>query len=326
MRTPIAGYAAPAEGPAENLFINSRAEQLKPYSGATVQIETDAAIPEIGATDAIRAYGTIGSNYIFGTLRNQLQSNFDYQPGSLYTASIWVKNNGSTAIIINVNTPDQQTVVVGPGQLQRCVFLPTKRLEVETAAQFVFQMGRGFGDEMSFDVTYWHPQIVEGRIDQPWTDDLYTIKSRLPYAKSVGTFVPYLMDRTDESRESYSCTVQEGYYFRVGNLVWFTATISGITGLPASPSSDRIRPAIGGLPYKVRYSTAVNLSSYYNICETTADVTANAMGSTKCIALSSNRGAGNAAFVADKSGAGYVLVSGMYATDDPISGGGNLSS
>lgn len=143
-----------------NLLLGSATKKITPFRGAQMSFEDNVSVDEWGATDAIRAYGTGGTDAVVGTIAGTV-----YQttiPGCQYTHSIYIKNNSTKIIRVTNNIDKIQNVQ--PGEIARVVIHDigngTKNL------LFTIRTPTA-GD--AFDFTYWRPQIEEGSVVTAWT-------------------------------------------------------------------------------------------------------------------------------------------------------------
>lgn len=144
-----------------NLILKSETKPLNKYIDA-ITTQTGVEVSEWGTNKAIRSYGVCSSSTIFGTLATGASSP-RAASGQAYVHSIYVKNNGETAIrISNNNLGDSLTIQ--PGESTRVILYGTGN--GTHYLQFVF-FSSNLGD--AFDVTYWHPKIEIGDKATDWT-------------------------------------------------------------------------------------------------------------------------------------------------------------
>ncbi len=194
-----------------NLLLDSETRQLilNPSSGnlkPTIAYATDQTVEEWGATNAIRAYGSLAegaTSRSFGSLRNPSgKPNRDCIVGTPYVHSVFVKNNHATnslsidinalsqvnpstgvtdkGLIVHLYNPSpgedadiiatgQKTYTLAPGKIARVIITSygtTTSGGVVRALQLTFQTESTSYKE--FDFTYWHPQIEVGDIVTEW--------------------------------------------------------------------------------------------------------------------------------------------------------------
>lgn len=155
-----------------NYFPNSANMEFNPYGGATLNTEKNITVSEWGATDAIRVYGTSGTDrltlyqsYIAPPVSGVSPPGVSI-PGISYVNSIWVKNNHSTNIIIVDNNLGSIEIVTA-GEQKRVILTDTGN--GKNYVQFRFSVS-AVGD--AFDITYWHPQVEIGNKATDWTPAL----------------------------------------------------------------------------------------------------------------------------------------------------------
>lgn len=151
-----------------NLLINSTYPRMITYQGSTVTaIYDNVAVPEWGATDALRRKVTTGTSNIglilFGSQASVNQTPFSYLNGVPYTVSIYVKNNHS-GNRVNVTNNIGQNVELAPGESKRCVMYTTGN--GNSSIQILFRALTAGND---IDVTFWHPQVEYGNMVTEWT-------------------------------------------------------------------------------------------------------------------------------------------------------------
>ena len=194
-----------------NLLLNTETKELtpNPSSGTkkpTINYQSAQIVSEWGATDAIRAYGSLAAtatSIIFGALRNSSgQPNRDCVLGTPYVGSIYIKNNHATNLLrVNINYIDRVNPVTGvtDGGVFAHIYNPDSGEDTDItdvgASKFVVRPGKivkvvltGYGSNASggairglqigfeaestsvgeFDFTYWHPQIEEGNVATNW--------------------------------------------------------------------------------------------------------------------------------------------------------------
>ena len=144
-----------------NLILKSETKPLNKYIDA-ITTQTGVEVSEWGTNKAIRSYGVCSSSTIFGTLATGASSP-RAASGQAYVHSIYVKNNGETAIRINNNNLGD-SLTIQPGESTRVILHGTGN--GTHYLQFVF-ISSNLGD--AFDVTYWHPKIEIGDKATDWT-------------------------------------------------------------------------------------------------------------------------------------------------------------
>ena len=166
-----------------NLILKSETKQISKYIDA-ITTQTGVEVSEWGANNAIRLYGVCSSSTIFGTLATGTSQKA--ASGQAYVYSIYVKNNGETAIrITNNNIGDSRTIQAG--ESTRVILYGTGNGTVYL--QFVF-IGSTLGD--AFDVTYWRPKIEKGNKATDWTPAPEDVDAGIDNAAKVATnFINY---------------------------------------------------------------------------------------------------------------------------------------
>ncbi|MCF3942219.1 phage tail spike protein [Oceanobacillus alkalisoli] len=146
-----------------NLFLNSLDTQVRLYGDGTILNRVnDVTVSEWNTDSAKRAYGTAGSSSnMFATLNSGRGTRTS--DGQAYVHSIYIKNNsGGNRLFVSNNRGVNETVY--PGEIKRVVIHGIGNGTAEM--QFVFSTP---GTYMSFDFTYWQPQIEEGNKVTNWT-------------------------------------------------------------------------------------------------------------------------------------------------------------
>lgn len=151
----------PTEMGGRNLILNYENRIIYEYnSPINVIRETDITVPEWGATNAHRLALTTSKVGTFGYMASGRTAQLGHQmylDGTRYTGSIYLKNNGSTAFRVSINTVSSKTVM--PGQSLRLSI--TDRGDSKRYVQFTFVSDVA---NAPIDFTYWHPQIEVGEL------------------------------------------------------------------------------------------------------------------------------------------------------------------
>ena len=162
-----------------NLILKSETKPLSKYKDA-ITTETGVEVSEWGTNNAIRSYGVCSSSTIFGTLATGSSSPISAL-GQAYVHSIYVKNNGETAIRINNNNLGD-SLTIQSGESTRVILHGTGN--GTHYLQFVF-FSSNLGD--AFDVTYWHPKIEIGNRATDWTPAPGDVDAGIANAAKVAT-------------------------------------------------------------------------------------------------------------------------------------------
>ena len=144
-----------------NLILNSETKEISKFKD-TITTETGITVSEWGTKNAFRTYGTCSTSTIFGVLATGSSSPTSAS-GQAYVHSIYVKNNGGTAIYITSNGIGSSQIIQ-PGESKRAILYGTGN--GSQYLQFNFT-GSNLGD--AFDVTYWRPKIEIGNKATDWT-------------------------------------------------------------------------------------------------------------------------------------------------------------
>ncbi|MGM0206429.1 hypothetical protein IGI96_000898 [Enterococcus sp. DIV0421] len=151
--------------PNENGFANSESPApFKSYSGTAVIKTDNVSVPEWGATNAVGYKVTGGTATILGTLHSGMPNAIVGETHD-YDLSIYVKNTGTTNILVSGNITS--AVLVAPGEAKRLTWV-IKNYSHSTGAvrQFVFNR-QNTTDEANFVV--WHAKIAYGSYTSIWT-------------------------------------------------------------------------------------------------------------------------------------------------------------
>ena len=143
-----------------NLLTGSENMKFALYGGTKATTESNISVPEWGATDATRIYGTGGAYKI--VLLKTLLSGVTVK-GTSYTNSIYIKNNHATNSITVYNNLGSR-VTLNAGEAKRVVLTG---------------VGNGIGGLQyqlytdtvgaEFDITYWHPKVEYGKVATDWS-------------------------------------------------------------------------------------------------------------------------------------------------------------
>ena len=144
-----------------NLILNSETKKISKYKD-TITTETGITVSEWGTKNAFRTYGTCSISTTFGILTTGSSSPTSAS-GQAYVHSIYVKNNGGTAIYIT-NNGIGETQIIQPGESKRAILYGTGTGVKYLQINFV---SSNLGD--AFDVTYWRPKIEIGNKATDWT-------------------------------------------------------------------------------------------------------------------------------------------------------------
>lgn len=147
-----------------NLFTQgvSEAPTVNPYMGAVRAETLNQTVPEWGAITAKKVTLTGGTHTIKGVLSSGILTT----PEVEYSHSIYIKNNGTTYIIVNNNLGEN--ILVYPKESKLLVFKPASRATglVNAALQFTISTP-AVSDNV--DVTVWRAKIEVGNYT-PWSD------------------------------------------------------------------------------------------------------------------------------------------------------------
>lgn len=181
-----------------NLILKSETKPLNKYIDA-ITTQTGVEVSEWGTNKAIRSYGVCSSSTIFGTLATGASSP-RAASGQAYVHSIYVKNNGETAIRINNNNLGD-SLTIQPGESTRVILYGTG--DGTHYLQFVF-LSSNLGD--AFDVTYWHPKIEIGDKATDWTPAPEDVQAEIDSIKKrvvIGDDSVDIVDSTGRLLASY---------------------------------------------------------------------------------------------------------------------------
>lgn len=144
-----------------NLLINSENLLFKNYGGTSSTTEENIAVTEWGTTNAIRVYGTSGTN----TIAMLIVSNAAFLPNQNYIGSIYIKNNHISTNMIFRRVTAQGYETVLPGESKRVSFLYNPKEQKNQIMQIHAVCAIG----SEFDFTYWRPQWEKGNKITDWT-------------------------------------------------------------------------------------------------------------------------------------------------------------
>ena len=162
-----------------NLILKSETKSISKYKDEITN-QTGITVSEWGTNKAIRSYGTCSSSTIFGTLATGSSSPTSVS-GQSYVHSIYVKNNGGTAITISNNGLGGSRIIKS-GESTRVIIYGTGN--GTNYLQFVFNSSK-LGDAV--DITYWHPKIEIGDKATDWTPAPEDVYAGIDNAAKVAT-------------------------------------------------------------------------------------------------------------------------------------------
>lgn len=142
--------------PQPNLFqngIKSDVPYFNGYSGTTVTTTNNVAVPEWGATNAVRYVTSGGTNTIKGTITTGLMTT----AGLEYVHSIYLKNNSGVAITVTNNLGE--SIAIYPNESRRVTFKPASRAEDLSPATLQFTINATQGVSQVIDITVWRAKI-----------------------------------------------------------------------------------------------------------------------------------------------------------------------
>ena len=167
-----------------NLILNSETKKISKYKD-TITTETGITVSEWGTKNAFRTYGTCSNSTTFGILTTGLSSPRSAS-GQAYVHSIYVKNNGGTAIYI-ANNGIGGSQIIQPGESKRAILYGTGNGVQYLLFDF---SSSNLGD--AFDVTYWRPKIEIGNKATDWTPAPEDVDAGIKDAAKVATnFIGY---------------------------------------------------------------------------------------------------------------------------------------
>jgi len=146
-----------------NLMPNTETRHFNLYREATATFTDNQNVSEWNATNAIRATGSKGTYYIYGTYQKS-----EHWTAKSYVVSIYVKNLGQSKVVIVQNGSSAKKCVWQAGEEGRKYFV------VDGSAHTGANIGFNFVDEdslssYSFDFIYWHPKVEEGNTPTDWS-------------------------------------------------------------------------------------------------------------------------------------------------------------
>ena len=143
-----------------NLYIEGRssAQGWGIYNSTRTLIDENYAVPEWGATDALRLVYTNGSSAIVGTNNIMTRSDHRYIEGDEYIATGYIKNNSkNSGLRIASNGNGVESLVVNPGEATfftiKMKLAGTANLQLNLATLTV---------GVTLDVALWNIMIIKG--------------------------------------------------------------------------------------------------------------------------------------------------------------------
>lgn len=167
------------------------------YQGSTVSRTEGVAVPEWGATDAIRhviSGGTVDGISAIMRTGSLVKANVKY------VHSVYIKNQGTTKIRIDNNL--SQSIDVDPGETKRVIFNPAGNTAGVPAKQFVL---RRLNASDVQDFILWRPKIEESETTATiWTPSPYD-----DFSNAYPTFAgSYVDDQPTDSEDPADYTWQ----------------------------------------------------------------------------------------------------------------------
>lgn len=150
-----------------NLLPNTRVKHFNLYGSPTVTFIDNVIVTEWNASDGIRAVGTKGTNYIYGTYQSPYPQQIAHWKAKQYVVSMYVKNLGQTRVCIQSNGNSSKRCIWDVGEVGRKYFV------IDGSSITGSNIGFNFVDPdnvsgYTFDFVYWHPKIEEGNIPTDW--------------------------------------------------------------------------------------------------------------------------------------------------------------
>lgn len=219
--------------PQPNLFqngIKSEVPYVNGYQGTVFTRTENQAVPEWGATNAVRVVSSGGTSNIKGTITTGLLTADSRE----YIHSIYIKNNSGEAIIVDNNL--SQSVRIEPKESRRVEFPPSTRAEDLTPAalQFVIRATRTDITQV-IDMTVWRAKIEENKYGfaTEWTDG--DIRGANPIDNTTPPWVGYSATDTWQEGTNYNL-LSNGEL--MNNYQGWSATTSG-TGMWTATSNGQ---------------------------------------------------------------------------------------
>lgn len=224
------------EIPRQNILPNSEEPSFNSYGGSTFTVTNNVAVPEWGATNAVRIKMNTNpaTNRIMGTVT--VPNSARTIPEQLYVHTMYVKNNGTVQLIIQ-NSLGKQTTIY-PNETRRIELPPTKSSATDglSAIQFVFQSGQ-VGELPDFTIWRAKIEMVDNADDTAtaWTAmDTETVDNTTP------TYVGY--SNKDIAPDNAGENLLENSSLK-GNITGWTPTNSIYwTATPMSEYTELVKP------------------------------------------------------------------------------------
>ena len=150
-----------------NLLPDTRVKHFNLYGSPTVTFIDNVIVTEWNASDGIRAVGTKGTSYIYGTYQSPYPQQIAHWKAKQYVVSMYVKNLGQTRVCIQSNGNSNKRCIWGVGEEGRKYFV------IDGSGITGSNIGFNFVDPdnvsgYTFDFVYWHPKVEEGNIPTDW--------------------------------------------------------------------------------------------------------------------------------------------------------------
>lgn len=157
---------------ARNWVKNSASPHFIGFQGASITYEENQTVAEWNATDAVKHTVSGGTHATtVGTMQNGVIPLA--KKGTNYVHSMYIKNIGTTNVILDSNFAKR--VTVAPNEVKRVVLYSTSHPSTNQALQFVL-IRTAQTDVQEF--LAWHAQIEEGTVVTDWTpapEDMATV-------------------------------------------------------------------------------------------------------------------------------------------------------
>ncbi|NKD37899.1 hypothetical protein HED42_07105 [Enterococcus casseliflavus] len=181
-----------------NELPNSRSPKVNTYQGTNIVITEDVAVPEWGATDAVKHVISGGTN---ATVAGTLATGLLVDRTAKYVHSIYIKNVGTDYIRINNNLG--RAIDVYAGETKKVVFAPSQNATADAAKQFVIYRANVNAVQ---EFIIWHAKIEK-------SDTVETIWTSTPDEDLLGSMPQYIGigNKDSDNPADYVWTVSPEY-------------------------------------------------------------------------------------------------------------------
>lgn len=208
--------------------------------GAVRSETLNQTVPEWGATNAKRITLTGGTNVIKGLISTGILTS----PGVTYTHSIYIKNNGTTNIIVGNNL--DETLIIYPNESKLLIFKPVSRVSGLANGSLQFTVSAPAVAD-NIDMTVWRAKIEAGNYT-PWSDgNTATVDNTTP--KYVGYSLSDDITRPSNLLLNGSLQLSTNRWYANGTGTTFTRNSLGFSTIDKTQATTGRGGVLTGTDY-----------------------------------------------------------------------------